>query len=111
MEESGEGGWGEDGWVGDVVGEVGADFGDVGGGGEGEGVEDGGDEGGCAAEGLGYDGVIFDEDVVGVVAYDQGAVRGRWGGGLLVVVELGVFSHHGWRWKEERDCWYLGLSL
>lgn len=52
-----------------VVGEVMADFGNqtVS---EGEAVENGGDEGGGAAESLGHDDVVSDEDVVAVVASD-----------------------------------------
>ncbi|KAI7996751.1 E3 ubiquitin-protein ligase RGLG4 [Camellia lanceoleosa] len=50
----------------DIVGEVGANLGDVGGGNR-EAVKDGGDEGGNAAEAIGDYDVVFDENIVVVI--------------------------------------------
>lgn len=44
---------------------------------EGEGVEDGGNEGGGAAEGFGDYEVVVEEDVVAVVADDEATVVGN----------------------------------
>lgn len=69
VEESGERGGGDDGVVIDIVGEVGTDLGDVGGGNR-EAVEDGGDEGRGAAEAIGDYDVVFDENIVAVIPDD-----------------------------------------
>ncbi|KAI7989710.1 putative E3 ubiquitin ligase SUD1 [Camellia lanceoleosa] len=69
VEESGERGGGDDGVVIDIVGEVGTDLGDVGGGNR-EAVEDGEDEGCGATEAIGDYDVVFDEDIVTVIPDD-----------------------------------------
>lgn len=62
--------------VGCFVGEIWAHFGD-----EMErerkGIEDGGNEGGSAAEGFGYYVVVVEEDVVGVISDDETTVVGN----------------------------------
>ncbi|THG23318.1 hypothetical protein TEA_020759 [Camellia sinensis var. sinensis] len=69
VEDSGERGGGDDGVVIDIVGEVGTDLGDVGGGNR-EAIEDGGDEGRSAAKAIGDYDVVFDEDTVAVILDD-----------------------------------------
>ncbi|KAI8026653.1 hypothetical protein LOK49_LG02G02009 [Camellia lanceoleosa] len=56
----------------DIVDEVGANLGDVGGGNR-EAVKDGGDEGGSAAEAIGDYDVVFDENIVAVIP-DEGVL-------------------------------------
>lgn len=73
----GGGGGGRQRWgVRHGVGEIGADLGDVVGG-DGEAVEDGGDEGGGAAEGLSHDDAVSYKNVVAVVSDHQATASRR----------------------------------
>lgn len=85
MEEGGWGG-GDAGQVGDMICEVRTDLGDVEEREGRKGVEDVGDEGGGAAEGLAHGRAISEEDVVAVIADDESASGGR----VLVVLMVAV---------------------
>lgn len=97
VEEGGVGGWDDERGVGGGEGEVGSHLGDEVEG-EGEGVEDGGDERGGAAEGVGEEEGVAEEDVVAVVADDEAAAEGGIGDhgeGVWWVME-------GMQWKKMR---------
>lgn len=79
------------------VGEVGAHLGD-GVEGKGEGIEDNGDEGGGAAEGLGDGLAVAVEDVMTVVADDE-AAPGNDG--------LGVCDHEGRSWEGKYELFLI----
>ncbi|KAG5399730.1 hypothetical protein IGI04_014337 [Brassica rapa subsp. trilocularis] len=53
------------------------------------GVHDVGDERGGAAEGFGYDGSVFDQNVVAVVSGDENSAVGNW---------MRRWSRGSWRW-------------
>ncbi|CDY66944.1 BnaCnng52880D [Brassica napus] len=56
---------------------------------DGGGVQDVGDERGGTAEGFGYDGSVFDQDVVAVVSGDENLAVGNW---------MQRWSRGSWRW-------------
>lgn len=95
MEEGGWGG-GDAGKVGDVVCEVGTDFGDVEERRGRKGVEDVRDEGGGAAEGLTHGRAAAEEDVVAVITDDESTSGGLVQVVLMVAVLVeAVLADHG----------------